>query len=210
MIGTGIPPYGMVKPYNQSFPPIQVDWSIGRLQMLGEFVASRGSDVNWFTYSFHRVEPGLTADPNFESPFTFYDLAGDDDGIPELAGSCSFACRPTTPSQKSRNIGLGARIKLIRYSWDQTNSQQWSYKLGLLGQQQIDTTVSFPEFTLRTIPYDQLSQHGSQSTVGTSRRSRCRATVLDDRGDLRRRFRQAVTRLLLHRGEPRKRTTSTT
>ena len=68
----------------------------------------------------------------------------------------SIACSPTTPSPKSRNIGLDARTKLIRYSWDQTNSKQWSYKLGLLGQHQIDTTVTFPEFTLRTIPYDQL------------------------------------------------------
>ena len=84
LVGTGIPPYGMVKPYNQSFPPIQVDWSVGRIQMLGEFVASRGSDVNWFTYSLRRVEPAATTDPNFESPFSFYDLAGDRDGIPEL------------------------------------------------------------------------------------------------------------------------------
>jgi hypothetical protein len=154
LVGPSIPPYGMVKPYNQSFPPIQVDWSNGRIQMLGEFVASRGSDVNWFTYSLRRVEPGLTTDPNFESPFSFYDLAGDADSIPELQIRAA-RMSPDDPFTEESQYWAGRPYQLIRYSWDQSNSQQWSYKLGLIGQHLIDTTVAFPQFTLRTIPYDQ-------------------------------------------------------
>jgi hypothetical protein len=154
LVGTNIPPYGMVKPYNQSFPPIQVDWSLGRIKVIGELVTSRGSDVNWFTYSLRRVEPGLTTDPNFESPFSYYDLAGDQDGIPELQVRAA-RMSPDDPFTEEPQYWAGRPYQFIRYSWDQTNSEQWSYKLGLLGQQQIDTTVAFPEFTLRTIPYDQ-------------------------------------------------------
>lgn len=145
-------PYGIVKPYGQSFPPIQVDWNTGRIAYVGEFVASRGSDANWFTYSIRRIEPGKVADPNFESPFAFYDLAGDNDSVPELEVRAERIVTddPFVPPQ-----WRGRTYQQIRYSWEQQEGQGWSYKLGLLGQQPIDSQVQFPEFTLKTIPYEQ-------------------------------------------------------
>ena len=155
LIGETIPPYGMVKPYNKSFAPIQVDWSTGRVAVIGEFIASRGSDVNWFTYSLNRIEPGQLGNPDFESPFNFYDLAGDNDGFPELEVRIE-RMNQDDPYNDEPQLWRGRPYQAVRYSWDQSNTQNWSYKLGLLGQQGIDTTVSFPEFALTTIPYTAL------------------------------------------------------
>lgn len=152
LAGVGSRPYGIVKPYGQSFPPIQVDWNSGKIAYVGEFVASRGSDTNWFTYSINRIEPGKVTDRNFESPFAFYDLAGDNDSIPELEVRAEriVADDPYVPLQ-----WRGRAYQQIRYSWEQREGQGWSYKLGLLGQHPIEGRVEFPEFTLQTIPYAQ-------------------------------------------------------
>ncbi len=152
LIGAGDHPYGIVKPYGQSFPPIQVDWNTGRIAYVGEFVASRGSDTNWFTYSIKRVEPGKVTEPNFESPFAYYDLAADNDSVPELSVRAEriVADDPYVPPQ-----WRGRAYQQIRYSWEQQQGQGWSYKLGLLGRNPVDGQVQFPEFSLQTVPYAQ-------------------------------------------------------
>jgi hypothetical protein len=152
LIGAGDHPYGIVKPYGQSFPPIQVNWQAGRIAYIGEFVASRGSDTNWFTYSIKRVEPGKVTEPNFESPFAYYDLAADNDSVPELSVRAEriVADDHYVPPQWRGRI-----YQQIRYSWEQQQGQGWSYKLGLLGRNPIDGQVQFPEFSLQTVPYEQ-------------------------------------------------------
>ncbi len=153
LAGAGERPYGTVKPDGESFPPIQVDWNAGKIAYVGELVASRGSDTNWFTYSINRIKPGEVTEPNFESPFAFYDLAADQDSVPELQvrAERAVAAAPfaTSPQWKGR------AYQQIRYSWEQQEGQGWSYKLGLLGRNPIDGQVQFPEFALRTIPYEQ-------------------------------------------------------
>lgn len=149
------PPAGLVKPNGESFAPIQVDWATGKLIYLGEFVASRGSDVNWFTYSVDRVDPGVVNNPNFESPFSFYDLANDQDSVPELEVRVDRANPGDSPPISTSSWG-DRGYQLIRYSWDQRNDQNWTYKLGLLGDNPIESEVAFPDFTLKTIPYDDL------------------------------------------------------
>lgn len=146
-------PYGIVKSYGESFAPLQVDWSIGRIAYIGEFVASRGSEHNWFTYSVNRIEPGVLTNPNFESPFAFYDLAGDDDGTPEM----QVRIERNVPDDPFALPQWHERTyQQIRYSWDQSNDGYWDYKVALLGQHDLDGTVAFPEFALQTVPYDEL------------------------------------------------------
>jgi hypothetical protein len=147
------PDIGLVKPPGESFAPIQVSWESGKLAFLGEFVASRGSDVNWFTYSLQRVEPGVLTDPNFESPFDFYDLAADHDSYPEMA----IRMERFNVDDRYSPAAAGWRgrpYQQIRYSWDQDNTQNWSYTLGLLGSHTVDQVVTFPEFSLTTVPYN--------------------------------------------------------
>lgn len=147
-------PVGMVKPYGESFPPIQVDWAQAKIVILGEFVASRGSDVNWFTYSLLPIEPDAITEPDFESPFAFYDLADDHDSVPEL----EVRVVRVVPNDPILGVPYGPDEpnQLVRYSWDQDNTQNWSFKLGLLGRQSVEELVPFSGFTLRTIPYSDV------------------------------------------------------
>lgn len=153
LVGTEGRPYGIVKPPGQSFPPIQVDWNAGKIRFLGEIVASRASSDNWFTYSIYKIQPGKLNNPDFESPFAFYNLAGDDSAAPDMEVRVERA----KPGDAFVNSNWQGRpYQQIRYSWEQRSGQDWSFKLGLLGQKTIDTTVKFPDFSLNTIPYDQL------------------------------------------------------
>jgi hypothetical protein len=146
-------PYGIVKPYGESFAPIQVDWNAGKVRFIGEFVASRASSENWFTYSNNSIKPGTLTDPDFESPFAFYDLAQDGSGRPDLQVRVERAI----PGDGFVNANWQGRpYQQIRYSWEQRAGQIWSFKIGLLGQKSIDSTVNFPDFSLTTVPYDQL------------------------------------------------------
>jgi hypothetical protein len=153
LTGSAGRPYGIVKPFGQSFAPIQVDWNAGKIRFVGEFVASRASSENWFTYSDYTIKPGKLTDPDFESPFAFYNLAQNNSGRPDLQVRIERAI----PGDGFVNSNWQGRpYQQVRYSWEQRPGQNWSFKLGLLGQKQIDQRVTFPEFSLTTVPYDQL------------------------------------------------------
>jgi hypothetical protein len=145
--------YGIVKDYGTSFSPIQVDWNNARINYVGEFVASRGSDKNWFIQSITPIRLGQLNTPNFENPFAFYDLAMDRDGIPELQVRVQYF-GPNDPYYLDRRSPMA--YENIRYSWDQDNDQTWDYKVDLVGRHIEDAVVGFPEFSVRTIPYEQL------------------------------------------------------
>lgn len=147
--------YGFVKDYDSSFPPIQVWWPDSRVAYVGEFVASRGNENNWFVYSIQRFGPGLGADANFENPFAFYDLATDDDGLPELQIRVEYNGAGDPFFQ---NGSFAQPIQIVRYSWDQANGQNWDFKLELIGRHPIETIVPFPDFSVQTVPYANLPE----------------------------------------------------
>ena len=138
---------------NTNRAPIQVDWERGKIASIAELVTARFDESVWFTYSINRVMPNEVTNPNFESPFAFYDLARDLDGLPELmvrtsrinAGDDTIFA-PTWE---------GRTVQVIRYCWDQSNTQTWSYKLALMGQHEFNQEVAFPDFTLLTKPYNE-------------------------------------------------------
>lgn len=145
--------YGLVKDYGASFPPIQVEWSMARINYVGEFVASRATEKNWFTQSISPIKLHQLNEPNFENPFAFYDLAGDNDGYPEMEVRIEYN-PPNDPFFDDGNFP--SPIEAIRYSWDQFNRRQWDFKVGLIGRQVLDGIVQFPDLSVRTIPYDEL------------------------------------------------------
>ncbi len=147
------PKVGFLKTYGQSFPPIQVDWNSGKIASFSEIIASRASADNWFTYSNYTIEPGKLNNPDFESPFAFYNLADDGSGLPDMEVRIE---RATAGDQFVDPNWQGRPYQQIRYSWEQRAGQNWSFKLGLLGQKPINQTVTFPDFSLTTVPYDQL------------------------------------------------------
>ncbi len=156
---------GISKPYGKSIPPIHIDWQGSRITHVGEFVASRWNDSNWFIYSNSRFGPDGATYANFENPFAFYDLAQDADSYPELQirseyfgaydGDYAFDA-PYVPEERLLFWGRYPNaINNIRYSWDQDNNRSWDYKVDLIGSYQINETVEFPDFTVQTIPYDE-------------------------------------------------------
>jgi hypothetical protein len=145
---------GYMKRNGESMPPIQLDWSPGRISLVAEFVASRGGDSNWFVYSFDRFGAGEDVYANFENPFAFYDLASDLDGVPELAARSEYygPLEPIFPGGL-----LPHPIENIRYSWDQDNDGAWDFSVNLIGRHPISKVVTFPEFAVQTVPYDEFA-----------------------------------------------------
>jgi len=142
----------VVKGYLDTPAPLQFEPATGRIEAVGEFVASRGGEHNCFYYSAKPWIVGQLNESDNENPFCFYDLAGDADGIPEL--QIRFVYWPP----KDRAF-LGGSVSepygLVRYSWDQENARTWRYAVGLVGRHQIDTRVTFSDIDVLTIPYGE-------------------------------------------------------
>lgn len=140
-----------IKPIGGSMPPIQMDWGAARISVVGEFVASRSGDSNWFVYSLKRFGVGDDVYANFENPFAFYDLANDLDGIPELAARSEYF-----GPFDVRFLGgaFSAPVESIRYSWDQDNDGAWDFKVDLTGRHLITEVVTFPDLAVQTVQYD--------------------------------------------------------
>jgi hypothetical protein len=157
LVEGSIPPYDIVKPYGESFAPIQVDWSVGKINTIGEFVASRGSEDNWFIYSTNRIEPDQISNPDFEDPFMFYDLAQDDDGMPELQVR-NQSINEDDPLADEAMLWRGRPYQQIRYSWDQDNTGNWSYKVGVMGQHFLDRIIHLTGLSFYGISYAEFPQ----------------------------------------------------
>ena len=146
--------YGyLISSPNAVGPPIQIDWSRGEISVIGEFVRSRGNDAQWFVYSQRLLEAGKLNAPNFESPFAWYDMAGDDDHFPELS------IRLVHYEENDPEFLGGSfnePFNQVRYSWDQDNDGDWDYKIGLFGRHNINSVVELPEFALKISSYENL------------------------------------------------------
>lgn len=147
--------YNTSSPNRTGQPPIQVDWETGRISYIGEFVSSRGNENQWFVYSHYPLVKGEVNVPNFEAPFSYYDLAADNDRLPELAVRYLYYA-PYDPYFRK---GLLARpVSIVRYSWDQTNDSFWDYKLGLAANHAVETSITLPQdnLSLQMLPYDDI------------------------------------------------------
>lgn len=141
----------IVKGYRISPPPIQFEPVTGRIEAIGEFVASRGGEHNCWYYSTQPWIKGQINDADSESPFCFYDLAQDNDGIPELEVRAWY----WLPNDPPFNNGSFTQpIEWIRYSWDQENTQSWRYAVGLVGRHLLDGQINFSDLSVRTVPYN--------------------------------------------------------
>ncbi|MBN2148900.1 MAG: hypothetical protein JW726_16045 [Anaerolineales bacterium] len=144
---------GVGKGYFSTPPPIKFSPGTGRIEAVSEFVASRGGEHNCFIYSATDWFVGEVNRADFENPFCFYDLAEDNDRVPELQVRVSY----WFPHNRSFLGGAAAGpYEAIRYSWDQENSQTWRYAVGLVGRHLIDTVVTLADLQVLTIPYDDL------------------------------------------------------
>jgi hypothetical protein len=140
----------VVKGYSASTPPIMFEPATGRIEAVGEFVASRGNNQNCFYYSALPWEIGRVNETDFESPFCFYSLSNDDGRVPELQ------VRALYYPPNDRFLPGGAvpqAMNWIRYSWDQDNTATWRYAVGLLGRHEFTTPVNLAGYQVLSVPY---------------------------------------------------------
>ncbi len=140
------------KSFGVSAPPIDVDWSTGRIVQIGEFVASVGNPGSSAIQSITRIPEGATTAPDFVSPFAFYDLAGVGDGRPDL----SVRVQTTLPEEVLAPLRNEHQINTIEYSWGRRHDNSWTYALSLVGHQAVNDTIAFPEFSVRAVPAPEL------------------------------------------------------
>ena len=136
--------------YNKNangLPPIQVDWTSGKIRQVSEFIMSRSDPGSYSIYSIVRVKEGQMTQTDFENPIAFYDLAEIRDGWHDLTIRFGVQLPYAAPeaSQDSPLID-------VQYAWDQQHDHTWDYQIGLSGWQEIDEAIHFPEFSVRAIP----------------------------------------------------------
>jgi hypothetical protein len=133
-------------------PVVTVDWDkakIDRVGILG-YPTEQGYHINSRAAAWAKSQVNYA---DFENPMAYYDLAGDQDGRPELfvrfevfASHDRFFLDGTYPAPMTQ----------VEYAWDQDNDGRWDYHLSLGGANPITSTVDFPDFSIRTVPYAQI------------------------------------------------------
>jgi hypothetical protein len=158
LLGSGMT--NIIKGYGESAAPININWQTKQIEVISEFVASRGNPHNYFVYSIRRIEPGVLNQVNFESPFAFYQLGGPNPAYPDL--SVRVAHWP------KRDLARGSTIQQVDLTWRHNDSSawdtpNWDYRLSLLGRNEHRGNVTFPEFDLAITPYSQLPGWATQN-----------------------------------------------
>ncbi len=139
--------------YLDSPPTISVDWDRAKIVNAG----TRGYPIEsgWHLTDSRYIDKRALTSPSFENPMAYYDLAGNKDGLPELHIRVAFMLPDDFCFYPAR---CGRPVEEVRYSWKQyaSNDITFDFKLGLAGMHPIEETVAFPDFAVRTVPYEQL------------------------------------------------------
>lgn len=130
---------GYEQPNGRLRPPIVVDWGHSRITHFSELVTVRNQNCSYALYAINRLTPGRRNQPDFESPFAFYDLSGQGKGYPNLivrAGRFpandpwSAGLEPTVRPRRPVPVDYEA----VRYSWRLAPGDSlWDYKIEVLG-----------------------------------------------------------------------------
>ncbi len=137
--------------YFDTPPFIGIDWSTARLSppQFHGYPIEAGFHVHNLNYfNLHEVNYA-----NFEIGQDYYDLADDNDDLPELHIRHRYY-GPNDPLAWD----VRTPISEVRYSWNQTNAPDlgWDYALGLVNTQEVTAQVNLPDFSYRAIPYNDL------------------------------------------------------
>ncbi|KAB8139844.1 hypothetical protein F8S13_26435 [Chloroflexia bacterium SDU3-3] len=150
--------YGLVQAYSHRAPPIQVAWSQSKIMFVAELTPTRAKDNGWFIYSHYALRSGETYVPDFEAPFSFYDIANDHDGIPELLVRVEHYL-PNDRYFKSNRL-IDFPTTMLRYSWDQNNDGKWDYSFnGITHKEFAKEDIQLGDLTVHTAPYTSFAQN---------------------------------------------------
>jgi O-antigen/teichoic acid export membrane protein len=141
-----------VKNYFSTPAFVDVDWQHAKILDFGVtgYPIEQGFHIN----NVNPWEENKVNQAAFENAMAYYDLAGNQNGLPEL-----FIRHVYWPSHDSIHIpNASMPINEIRYSWRLADADrpEWDFGLSLLGSQPILSTESFTPYTLQVVPYDLL------------------------------------------------------
>lgn len=147
--------------YFYSPPPIDVDWSTGRITHLNEFVGSRTNAGNYFIYSQYRLNENEVSISNFESPFAYYDLSGGTDQFPNLLIRSVYYPENDKFIQSLFSSSNGNPINGFLYVWRfpkqiETNVPVWDYKISLMGSYSTNTVLEVGDLKIHTFDPENL------------------------------------------------------
>jgi hypothetical protein len=149
-----IPQYSQEN-YFSSPPYIQVDWNKGKINDFG--LTGYPIESGYHVVNFNAWDTGMINRANFENAMAYYDLAENQDDLPELHIRHVY-WPPGDPYFYQPSIPINE----LRYSWRIHPSQSltWDYSLDLSGSNAIDSTVDFAGFRVQMIPYADLPNWG--------------------------------------------------
>ncbi|MBV9358701.1 MAG: hypothetical protein JO023_24600, partial [Chloroflexi bacterium] len=132
---------------------ITYDWSSRTLTNIGlsGYPIEDGFHINTLRNLFRdRVNYA-----DFENPMSYYDLWGNHDNRPELFVRMAYYGEGDI---YLTGQSLPMPVEEVNYSWNQSHATglYWSYKLGLLGRNPVDSVVQIGDFQVGTIPHDQV------------------------------------------------------
>ena len=145
-------------------PPIVVDWAQNRISTFSELVTVRNQNCSYSLYSITPVVPGVLNQPDFETPFAFYDLSGEGHGAPNLVVRTGrFPANDEWSSQIESAVQNGQPLQrdmqAIRYSWRNAIGESlWDYKVEVLGSNPytFKTPIAGGLATIDAPSYEQL------------------------------------------------------
>lgn len=133
-------------------PAIAMAWEQGKIDRVGimGYPAERGYHINSRSAAWQNNRLNYA---DFENPMAYYDLAGDADGQAEL-----FVRLEVYPPHDRffMNGNFPDAMTSVEYAWDQDNDGGWDYQVSLGGRQAIRSEVPWPNFSLVTVPYEDV------------------------------------------------------
>jgi hypothetical protein len=143
-------------------PTLNMDWASSRFARQGvnhSVIQLTPPEQGWRIYSTESLTKDTLNHLDFENPFAYYDLADDHDGWPELIIRNEYLPPGSFGDWVRGRFKRWGRpdqaMEFFRYSWNQDNDVYWDYKLSLIGDNVLTNVVSFPDFHVVSIPYDE-------------------------------------------------------
>ncbi|MGB0385499.1 MAG: hypothetical protein ACPGWR_11800 [Ardenticatenaceae bacterium] len=137
-------------------PPIVVDWNKAQIIYMSEMVTVRNQNCSYSLYSISALGLEEQNQPNFETPFAFYDLSGEGTGYPNL-----LLRTERYPVGDPFVEELEEDFQTIRYSWrNQVGDWQWDYKIEVLGfyPYEYETPIAEGLLSIDAPPYEKFPE----------------------------------------------------
>jgi hypothetical protein len=131
-------------------PAIVMDWENASIYQAGiqGYPAKQGYHILSTAPTWQK---DMINEARWENPLAYYNLANDQNNWPELMIRVFQPWKDIYPINNLPKDNLE-----VEYNWDQNNDDKWDYVEIVAGRKTIDQQIDFPDFSVQTVPYEQL------------------------------------------------------